>query len=79
MEYGRNQGNRTVGEEKKQQMLRELELEEALIEDPNLPSRFYNYRIQDQIQKDTMRRYLSSHHCQSKKGLLPSQTGEYDP
>ena len=51
VEYS-TRGNRRLSKDKDSRILEELAVEKALIEDPLMPIRFYNYRyIQDQLLK----------------------------
>ncbi len=50
--YGRKTGNHTIDSTSEEYILKELEMEKALIDDPSIPVRFYNYSfIRDQIMK----------------------------
>lgn len=50
--YGRKTGNHAIDSTSEEYILKELEMEKALIDDPSMPVRFYNYSfIRDQIIK----------------------------
>lgn len=49
----KRQGNRRIGEELENNILKELKIEKALIDDPSLPVRVYNYSyLKDQLWKN---------------------------
>jgi len=53
VQYQRNEKNRKLDDTADRHILEELAIEKALIDDPALPIRFYNYSyIQDQIRKN---------------------------
>lgn len=53
IQYQRNEKNRRLDDTADRHILEELTIEKALIDDPALPIRFYNYSyIQDQIRKN---------------------------
>jgi len=53
VQYSRKEKNRRLDATVDRHILEELAIEKALIEDPDLPIRFYNYSyIQDQIRKN---------------------------
>lgn len=52
IEYSRKGKNRRIGKDIEENILKELKIEKALIGDPAIPIRFYNYSfIQDQLRK----------------------------
>jgi len=52
IEYSRKRSNRKINVNVEKNILKELKVEKALIDDPAMPIRFYNYSfIQDQLKK----------------------------
>lgn len=81
IQYQRNEKNRKLDDSVNRHILEELAIEKALIDDPALPIRFYNYSyIQDQIRKNYQEKVsLPTIIDRAKKRFLYRQTREDHP
>lgn len=80
--YARTTGNHTIDTTSEEYIMKELEMEKALIDDPSMPVRFYNYSfIRDQI----MQKYHQEISVPTiidranKKRFLPPEAGKETP
>lgn len=79
--YRRTEGSRKLDEGVHAHILSELAIEKALIDDPSIPVRFYNYScIKDHLEKNHGEKVsLPAIIDRAEKWLLPPEASKDDP